>query len=79
MAHHLDLSVSEDEGRPNPRQLRRTLISTKKIIKLEEGYSQNHQFLASTLNAKISMRNVPYLEGLVAALTHSCPSVAIIS
>jgi hypothetical protein len=66
----------DDEDRPKlPRC--DVLINVETLTKLEENYARSHQFLASTLNEMTQKRNVPHLNGLAAALAHSCPSVAV--
>lgn len=51
------------------------IIDLMTLKSLEENYAQSHQFLASTLRSMTQKRNVAYLDGLAAALVHSCPSV----
>ena len=45
----------------------------KVLVAMEETYVRSHQFLASTLESMTSMRNVPHLDSLAAALVYSCP------
>jgi hypothetical protein len=51
------------------------IMETSTLKSLEENYAKRHQFLASTLRSMTQKRNVPHLDGLSAALLHSCPSV----
>jgi len=49
------------------------LPSAAALARMEESYSRSHQFLSSVLTATTRARSVPHLEGLAAALAHSCP------
>lgn len=51
------------------------IMETSTLKSLEENYAKRHQFLATTLNSMTEKRHVPHLDGLAAALLHSCPSV----
>lgn len=48
-------------------------IHTRTIATWEEKYSRCHQFLATTLQSMTTRMRLPHLEGLAAALLHSCP------
>ncbi len=48
----------------------------EKLSACERDYSRSHQFLSSTLTSMTQRRNVPHLDGLAAALAHSCPGDA---
>lgn len=49
-------------------------LSETVVAGWEERYSRCHQFLANTLQSITAKRSVPHLEGLAAALHHSCPA-----
>ena len=51
-------------------------VRMRTMTRLEETYVRSHQFLASTLDSMTRRRNVPHLDGLAAALLHSCPDKA---
>lgn len=51
------------------------ILETNVLKSMEENYAKRHQFLAKTLKAMTEKHNVPHLDGLVAALLHSCPTV----
>ena len=51
------------------------ILETSVLKSMEENYAKRHQFLAKTLKAMTEKRNVPHLDGLAAALLHSCPAV----
>ena len=53
------------------------IMPDDKLEYLEVNYAKRHQFLASTLQSMTQKRNVIHLEGLAAALLHSCPSVVV--
>ena len=53
------------------------ILETNVLKSMEENYAKRHQFLAKTLKAMTEKHNVPHLDGLVAALLHSCPAVVI--
>ena len=51
------------------------IMEVKTLQKMEENYARRHQFLATTLRSMTEKRCVPHLDGLSAALLHSCPSI----
>ena len=51
------------------------IIDNSSLKSLEENYARRHQFLATTLRSMTQKRNIPHLDGLSAALLHSCPEV----
>ena len=50
------------------------VVSEKLLNNFEENYFRSHQFLATTLRSLAQKRNVPYLDGLAAALIHTSPN-----
>ncbi len=46
------------------------------LVECEATYARSHQFLASALGSITRRQNVPHLNGLSAALAHSCPKIA---
>ena len=53
------------------------IMETSALKSLEENYAKRHQFLATTLKSMTEKRHVPHLDGLAAALLHSCPAVVV--
>ena len=51
------------------------IMDSGTLKSLEENYAKRHVFLASTLRSLTQNRNVPHLDGLSAALLHSCPTI----
>ena len=49
-------------------------LSETVVAGWEERYSRCHQFLVNTLQSITAKRSLPHLEGLAAALHHSCPA-----
>ena len=50
------------------------VVSEKLLNNFEGSYFRSHQFLATTLRSLAQKRNVPYLDGLAAALIHTSPN-----
>jgi len=48
-------------------------LHTRAIDAWEQKYAKCHNFLATTLNSMVRKSKLPHLEGLAAALSHSCP------